>query len=95
MINQAGGFPQFPSNILQSGLQQAGQPQQGAQNQPARDNKIQQNRGAETSTSQNTNKQSGTDYKALAESIIAKRNASNTADLQPAAQRGSVVDIVV
>lgn len=94
MINQAGGFPQFPNNILQSGTQQSGQVQQNPQNKPAQNNKPQQNRSAETSTSQNTNQQSKTDYKALAESIIAKRNEQSES-FQPAAQRGSVVDITV
>ena len=94
MINQTGGFSQFPNNILQSGTQQNGQLQQNAQNKPAETNKPQQNRSAEASSSQNTNRQSGTDYKALAESIIAKRKEQSES-FQPAAQRGSVLDITV
>lgn len=94
MINQTGGFSQFPSNILQSGTQQNGQLQQNQQARPAETNKPQQNRSAEASTSHNTNRQSGTDYKALAESIIAKRK-EQAESFQPAAQRGSVVDITV
>lgn len=93
MINQTGGFSQFPNNILQSGTQN-GQTQQNQQVKPAETNKPQQNRSAEASSSQNTNRQSGTDYKALAESIIAKRKEQSES-FQPAAQRGSVLDITV
>jgi|GEM_PF-5206122 len=94
MINQTGSFLQFPGNVLQSGTQQNGQLPQGNQIKPAITNKPQQNRSAEAATSHHTNRQSETDYKALAESIIAKRK-EQADSFRPVAERGSIINLTV
>lgn len=98
MINQTGGASQFPNNILQTGQQQVANNQQNQVNQRAQENKPQQNRSAESSSSQNTNKGGNRNFQEIAQSILAQRQESagaTSSSLQPAIERGSVLDITV
>lgn len=103
MINQTGGTPQFPNNILQSGQQQQiANNQQNQVDKRSQENKPQQNRSAESSASQNTNKGENRNFQEIAQSILAQRqegavakSSSSSSEFKPAVARGSVVDITV
>jgi hypothetical protein len=95
MINPAGGNTQFPTNILQSGVQQSTVNPQNQPDKRSEDNKPQQNRSAEASNTQNANQGSeNRNFQALAESILAQRQES-AQQFEPAIQRGAVLDITV
>ena len=95
MINPTGGNTQFPNNILQSGVQQSTVNPQNQLEKRAEENKIQQNRSAETANTQNAKQGSANkNFQNLAESILAKRQGGDQ-QLEPAIQRGSVLDITV
>lgn len=96
MINQAGGAPQFPNNILQSGVQNGGV-QQNPQERRAESNKPQENRNAEATSAQKANDSQNQDFQKIAEDILASRaqQSNNDPQFQPAVERGSIVDITV
>lgn len=97
MINQAGGAPQYPNNILQSGVQQNGVNQQNPQDKRAENNKPQENRTAESSSTQNTNTTQNRNFQEIAQEILAQRGNSNKTESQftPAIERGAILDITV
>ncbi|PCI00991.1 MAG: hypothetical protein COB76_02305 [Alphaproteobacteria bacterium] len=94
MINQAGGAPQFPNNILQSGQQNAGI-QQNSPDKRAQENKPQQNRAAEATAPQQSNESQNKNFQDIAESILAQRAENSDSQLTPAVERGVIVDITV
>ena len=92
MVGIIGNSGQLVSSPAQTGTQQAAVQQQNNDSQRAVNNKPQGNRSAELATSQRSNQGQNSNFVALAESILANRQSG---DLQPAAQRGQVLDIVV
>jgi hypothetical protein len=95
MINPSGSNSQFPNNILQTGNQQPAALQQNAPDKRAEQNKPQENRSAEASTSQqSTGADQNRNFQEIAESIIASRK-DNGNSVQPAIDRGAILDISV
>ena len=94
MINQVGGAPQFPNNILQPNTQNAAV-QQNPQDKRAENNKPQQNRAAETTSAQKSNESQNKNFQQIAEQVLANRAGQGDSSFKPAAERGAIIDISV
>lgn len=94
MINEVGGSPQYPNNILQTGSQNGGI-QQNSQNKRAENNKPQQNRAAESTPALKSNENQNKNFQQIAEQVLANRARQGESSFTPAAERGSIIDISV